>query len=690
MLKKLNKLILKIYDIMPVLFNALYDIGALAFAFQLGIFFKISYGVAVFIALEALHFLKVPQTMFTNPNIIATLVTAAGTFYPLYLLFRYEQTIIEVIPYKSVKFLFLTNYIMTIMLISGIICALIAKKFDGFKRFLRALFVAGGLLFVLFIYLPTDSFVSNYDQFEMTYSMFIGNYLLAYATYAVPSVFVLTCIQGERFTHVADVLSGVMLAMYVQFTFLNNELGLLGTSDAGLNERIPLLIFNALIWALIIAVPSAVRHISKNKLGKLSTGVGFFTIALVLVSYVLTLTMAPSDVFNLTSEFYFDPSDQYVLSANKNVVVFVWDAYDESYIDYNLLENPDLFDELNDFTVYTDACSVYDSTVTSMNQMFGGCTFDNTLTFNDWSNNGWNSDNTIKFYSDLHDNGYVVNAYNFPSHHLECIDGKIDNLYRYDTPKPLEVDDFDYDDFNKSMKALTLYRAFPYIVKQFIPINEYNYKNFVIYKDIEDADYQNLDFLNNMNLSLGDFDSCISIQHLNGTHLPNDPVISSQECLTLLAEYCDQLKELGIYDKTTIIILSDHGEHHEGLSSQPIFMIKEADTVHSEMMFDSSPVYHEDIIGTIAVNAGLCTASSNPYGTSIYDFNESSVRTRIWYDRVRNDSYPTVYNTGHLSYAGIYNTYYAYEFEGPYENLWARTVEELEPTEIYPMREYFG
>lgn len=689
MLKKIKSFFDKFYDKVPFLINLIYDLAAITVSFELGFYFKVAYGICVFISLELLHILKIPQFVFKNFNLVAVLLPAIGMFQPLYKLFRYQQEIVSVIPFKSVKFLAMANYLICVWVIAGIICAKYNK--DGIKRAVRSLLSAGGLLFVFFIFLPSDTFIGNAEEFEMTYNMFIGNFLHAYAVYALPAVLLLMCIKGDVFDYIADILSGITLAVFVQYQFLNNHLPLLGTAESDFAENIGLVVGNMLIWILLIFLPMSLRKISKEKLGRLSTILGACPIAFFIVAYVLTLVSAPTYAYHIMNEYFFDPADQYTLSSERNVSVFLLDAYDQQYL-YTLLdEQPELFDDLKDFTMYTDAVSLYDSTTTSMSQMFGGCTFDNTLNIHDWMDNGWNSESTVSFYEALHNNGYTVNSYNFPAPYPEYLLGKFDNLCQYDEPVELEPSEFNYKEFAESMRTLSMYRAFPYVVKQFINIGKYDFKNFVEYEDLPDAMYMNEDYEANLSsLSLTNNSGIFTLSHLKGTHLPYDSSIESVHCLKILAEYCNQLKALGIYDKTTIIVVSDHGEHKEGPSSQPICLIKRAGDSSSSISFNASPVYFEDIIPTLAEVCGICgEGTANPYGTSIFSLTENMSRERTWYDRVRNDSYPPVFNTGRLSYAGIYNTYYAYEFIGTYDDLYQMTINN-NVSYIYPMTEYFG
>ena len=119
-----------------------------------------------------------------------------------------------------------------------------------------------------------------------------------------------------------------------------------------------------------------------------------------------------------------------------------FDAFDNLMFSEAVKEHPDYMDGLNDFTIYTNTSSVFDSTVTSMNQMFGNCSFDNTLSLNDWLDSGWNSETTTSFYDAMHEDNYICNAYNFELSEKSYLYGRFDNVEKFDKPKSIKPEQF--------------------------------------------------------------------------------------------------------------------------------------------------------------------------------------------------------------------------------------------------------
>ena len=208
-----------------------------------------------------------------------------------------------------------------------------------------------------------------------------------------------------------------------------------------------------------------------------------------------------------------------------------------------------------------------------------------------------------------------------------------------------------------------------------------DFKSFVGYKngfDYYDNDF--FDSLTNKRLSVSnDNDNYFIIEHLNGAHQPCDDVIEeTKKCLAIAKEYIKQLKALGLYEDSTIIITSDHGRHTSNFAaaaSTPIFMVKEAGTTGGEMKISTAPVYHADFLATYLKAAGIYGESDKEtYGASVFDLSDDMQRERTWYDHTGDDAYPN-------PNGAACNIYRAYRYTGDQETLREMTSK-TEPTDV--------
>lgn len=80
----------------------------------------------------------------------------------------------------------------------------------------------------------------------------------------------------------------------------------------------------------------------------------------------------------------------------------------------------------------------------------------------------------------------------------------------------------------------------------------------------------------------------------------------------MLDAYLQQLKDLGIYDNSTIIITADHGSEAR---SQMIFFMKGKNETHDSMQTTNAPISLNDLVPTIVEAIGEDYA---PYGQSVH------------------------------------------------------------------------
>lgn len=566
-------------------------------------------------------------------------------------------------------------------------CPEITKNFK--KRFVFSILIMASLVFLFVIYLPFDSFVSNINDFEFDCTNFTMLLVEVFGVSTIGLAMLLNTLKPKFFWNVYKGLIALNIAVFIQYMFLNSHLSLLGVANDNSSSTL-ITIVNLVIWIVIFAVCYLVPIFLKNNWINIYRILSVIILGYHIAALVVLLVLAPSQVFKIEKEYYFDASDQFTLSSNKNVIVFVFDAYDNSLLKETVEKNPSYLDGLEDFTVYTNTSCVFDSTVTSMNQMFGGCGFDNTLTTTEWLDKGWNSETTNMFYDGLHNEGYICNGYNFELPFKEYAMNKLDNVKKYDNPESIKPSYFDLFKFYNDFELLACYRIAPYFIKNFISFDTDAFKYYSIYPMSDVSSYSNSQYLENMNYKYVD-SNIFTVNHLHGIHSPCIVEDEVENCAKIMNSLIDQLKASGVYDNSTIIFMSDHGYHNEdvpeGWGSTPILIIKEPGNSFEDTKFSSAPVSTADILGTIAVNVGLSDAEA--IGTSIYDFDENSSRVRYFYDRVRDPSLPDVYSKGKLSYIIMYNAFAEYVIDGD-----SSVIYGVDPFEngnnIFPMKEYFG
>lgn len=651
---------------------------------------------AVFAAVAALSFafMRVfpPEKPRFAPMLYA--VIAAGGLSYLWVTKMYPILLGETF-HKLTIVSYIAEIVMHTAAMLPVMYVIMDRCFDlrafTFKRMFGSMLPTGVLAFTFFIFLPSDSYFANAMDFGFPYQSFIFIQLLVMLGATVLPAFIMSLLKDKPYKVVYAVFMGLSLCVYLQYMFMNSPLKLMDGETMNWNDYIPFSVITGLIWLAVLAA-AVLAALKWDKVwDKLHVFLPAILGAVQCVALLITIFSAGERAFSYKVH-YMSAAEQFTVSKKDNVVVFILDAVDNKYFKQILEEEPELFDGYEDFTMFTNTCSVFDSTPTSITQMYTGMEFHVELPGREWYNTAWNSRRAEEFFDRLHNANYVVNGYSINS------DTESHYLGLFDNCKTRDVDDAQigtgmvdnvliFDNFTK----LALYRALPFALKRFANSESVVFDSVVGYEDATVC-YTNDDFEANLNLVTSDADANYFItQHINGTHFPcSDVMGESRRLIGIVREYMDQLRALGLYDNSTIIITADHGEHndsHPDMASTPIFMVKRKGESKSALTLNNAPIYHEDFQATILELTGLYDKDKDEelFGTPVFDIPEDAVRTRYWYDRGYDVSYPKVPT---MSYASTWtwsgcNIYRGYEYTGDTAEL-ERTVAAGEYI-VYPM-----
>lgn len=533
--------------------------------------------------------------------------------------------------------------------------------------------VCTAFFFIIYIYLPCDTFINNIGDFDFALQDFIFGKVQEFLKMTVLFSAVVSLLNNSANRIVTSAITGFAMCVYVQYMFMNKNLNLLDGEVLNWDEHLIFAVFTIIVWSIILGL-CIFAGIENNRIyNLLKVRLPLMLTLLQVLSLSLMIVFSNGKIFKSEVD-YLNGDEQYKVASEENVIVFILDALDNSYFQEILNKEPDLFDGFEDFTLYTNTCSVFDSTPTSLTQMFTGMDFAVELPGNEWYEKAWNGEKANEFFQRFHNEGYTVNGYNIELDSVTRCKGKFDNYFSSEDGKSLDriVNKKGIlQDFNQ----LSLYRALPFAFKRYIEIDKVNFNENIVYKN--SAHYENDEFDNHLSLSLGENSSkYFIVEHLHGTHLPcSDVMAETKYLLEIMRKYINQLKELGVYYNSSILILSDHGAHNDLIpetANTPVFMIKNKNTHHEKMLLSAAPVYHEDIQATLLDCAGLYKASEDEemFGRTVFDINENEQRSRTWYDRRFDSNYDSVGRLDSMTWAwGGCNVYYAYTYTGDTEVL---------------------
>lgn len=560
--------------------------------------------------------------------------------------------------------------------------------------YLKKLFPTVGVCFLftfmLFVFSPAETFFANAAELQFVYGSF-AYYLILLAVVTAVIVGAIVAILPAKVHKVAiGLMFSLSVGSYIQNMFLNKGLDLMGLHPEGYVPDTGKIVTNAIIWVVVIAV---IVFLTIRFGTKPMYYAALFLGAIQMVALVSLYINADKNCFAYPdTEYHLSGAEQYKVSSGDNIVLFILDSFSYGDLKNALEQDPTALDPFCDFTFYNNMDSVYCGTYPSLIHMFTNADLDMSLKVDEWARQSWTSEKANYFYDAMKEKEYHVNLYT-PDTNIICglnpteslLDGKISNFTNEPQKRVI-----DYDTIRRTMRRMAAYRMSPTFMKNAFYVNLDEYYDAVTVVD-DPMMHENFDFYSKLmeqGLTLDESGQpYYSIQHLMGTHLfENDeygnykedatPMETALGCLNLVNEYMNEMKRLGVYDSSTIIVTADHGV---GWGQFPIFFIKQPFDSNDEIYTYSAPVTFCELLPTIAQAAGI---DSEPIGETIYDYSEGNVRTRTLWIRDYKDDYPNV-PCYYGDKVGTANVYIGYTYEGDEQTLLTYLFDKF--SQIVPM-----
>lgn len=549
------------------------------------------------------------------------------------------------------------------------------------------------LTFMLFIFGPSEIFFSNVTEFEFVYGEFISFFVIVALGSAILGGIVL-CLLPDKFRNsIITVLFAMSIAGYMQIMFFNKNLDLLGVNPEGHSIDTTKAVINAILWIGILVI-SFILMIRKKELWRKIVGyASAFLLSIQMVALFSLIITASDNAYKYSEiEWKLDGENQFTVSSEENIIVFVLDYYANEYLDKAKAIYPGITDFLHDFTYYSNTDCTYFGTYPSLNHMLTGQTFEPTIATDDWCKKVWEADGTEAFYDMMHENGYVTNLYTDDLNILcannspELLNEKISNIESRADSVVIR-----HKLLFKTLMKMSCYRMAPEAMKNLFYVDANEYSGIVTYEQNNVIHY-NYDFnskLLTQGLQLDENNKYYQVQHLMGTHeyttagdgsFKENAVMEETAIgvMHIMNNYLEELKRVGAYDNSTIILTADHGRMRE---SQIIFFIKEKGEHHDKLQITDAPISLKEFLPTIVKSAG---GDSTEFGKTIYDFKDGETRERTFMTRMIDYDYDMVPNYA-VNKEAAYNVYYEITYEGKSADL----IEHFDkgPDKIYQMKD---
>lgn len=492
--------------------------------------------------------------------------------------------------------------------------------------------IAAVLSFTLTMFAPLEIYLTNIKEFWFGVKLLMPVLLLVFAGVLITSLIVLNLVAvfSKKVAYVLTYIYFVLVALlYIQGNFVVSTLGSLDGTSIDWNVVNPDRIISAVLWivGIVLVIVIYCRIGSKEKLIKT---VSYISIALVLLETVTLVSVAIMNKSQFANKYFYyaTQKDEMRLSDKENVVIFVLDSFDSTLFNDTVSQYPECKNTFDGFTYYPDTLGCFGYTELALPQILTGIKYDNQTNYLEYMRDGFDSN---PLYTRMIDNGWNMGIYTtnylVPCDFVKNLENTI-CVDRVTVSSKSKLIMYEY--------KLVGYKYLPYELKRlcwFDPAilnslrsideevdNLYDYSK-------QCYDWYNDTFLGMIDqIEITEDDGVFRLYHLTGTHPPflideygrrtgveveleeygydyhydyeTDEITAARGNIYILNQYFEKLKAAGIYDKTAIIIMADHGlnrgDGKTELKQNPLFMIKGIGESH-EFTVNERPLTYENL-----------------------------------------------------------------------------------------------
>lgn len=455
--------------------------------------------------------------------------------------------------------------------------------------------------FMLCIFAPLEAFFTNESEFWFNLSHLLPVLLVVFVAFTL-SVMAFCCfVQKSKVSfYVYSFMFCTLLFLYIQGNYVPRNYGVFNGVDIEWDSYTSYAVVSIVLLLVFFVLWIVISLKVKEKIYPVARVI---CIILLLIQLVTIGTLyIQNNVFGEknTDSIVVTTDDMFHLSKDKNILIFILDAFDSAYMQEELNgENGDKYREIfSDFTYYPDTLGTYPTTRAALPYILTGVWYENDKPYVDYVRDA-HTDNEI--YTTLEENDYSVSVYTSPLYISP-------DYSMYTNVREGKYVVGNYGDFAAKIYQLVAFNYMPHQIKRvfYDGIDEWDeLKALTDGKKSFSSDVQRFySLFESDGLSLSEINNCFKVYHLYGVH----PKYTFDETLTtdknktydvydevagnfyLMNEFMNELKESGAYDNTTIVIMADHGQvgvYHQN----PLFMIKNAGESHEFAISDAEMSY---------------------------------------------------------------------------------------------------
>ena len=507
-----------------------------------------------------------------------------------------------------------------------------AKKWLGqaLRQALQALPLCLFFALTLTLIAATQMVCDNQEEFWFTWAQMAPGVVRVGLWVWGALTLLLAVLPRRAFPWGQGVLLGLGVAALLQGNGLNADYGALNGQAIVWEDYTVYGLINTALWAGILFICLSLRQ--WKRFGALCVVLP----CLLAVGEGGWITYRAAQAPTPQTETYLSQAGLYTVGTEENLLVLVLDSVDADQFAQALAEDPDLSRRLEGFTWYRNAMGLSDPTKYGLPALLTGQAYTQPVDYAGFIAAAYAD---APLYTMLA--GDVWDARFFTDSRYVSLDaGVVDNLAR----EELAVND--PAGLTRDLLRLCAFRYAPHFLKPQL----WMYSNvFLPYAQAQgEPVYEVTDPAFDARMREEGLEATVErafrLIHLTGMHPPSTmdadcqyqaQGVTAQEqmrgCLRLAEDYLEQLRALGVYDRSAVLILADHGTD---TVHRPLLLLKRpGDT--GEMAVNDAPVSYADLPATYVA---LLTGAQA--GTELWSIPQGQARTRLYYhESSRNNAF---------------------------------------------------
>lgn len=507
-----------------------------------------------------------------------------------------------------------------------------AKKWLGqaLRQALQALPLCLFFALTLTLFAATQMVCDNQEEFWFTWAQMAPGVVRVGLWVWGALTLLLAVLPRRAFPWGQGVLLGLGVAALLQGNGLNADYGALNGQAIVWEDYTVYGLINTALWAGILFICLSLRQ--WKRFGALCVVLP----CLLAVGEGGWIAYRAAQAPTPQTETYLSQAGLYTVGTEENLLVLVLDSVDADQFAQALAEDPDLSRRLEGFTWYRNAMGLSDPTKYGLPALLTGQAYTQPVDYAGFIAAAYAD---APLYTMLA--GDVWDARFFTDSRYVSLDaGIVDNLAR----EELAVND--PAGLTRDLLRLCAFRYAPHFLKPQL----WMYSNvFLPYAQAQgEPVYEVTDPAFDARLREEGLEATVErafrLIHLTGMHPPytmdadcqyQAQGVTAQEqmrgCLRLAEDYLEQLRALGVYDRSAVLILADHGTD---TVHRPLLLLKRpGDT--GEMAVNDAPVSYADLPATYVA---LLTGAQA--GTELWSIPQGQARTRLYYhESSRNNAF---------------------------------------------------